>query len=50
VMWSEHGSPDAAALARYRQICGSALRNDGYWKGFAQWTAGRSRARPVRRR
>ncbi len=38
VMWSRDGTPDPSIHARYRQICGSALRSPGYWKGFAAWT------------
>jgi hypothetical protein len=38
VSWSKDGAPDAAMLARYRQLCGSALGGDGFWKGFAAWT------------
>ena len=37
VMWSKKGTPDPVVLARYRQLCGTALRDDGFWKGFASW-------------
>jgi hypothetical protein len=50
VMWSQDGRPDPPALARYRQICGAALQDDGFWNGFAKWTARpRERARSRRR-